>query len=136
MQSVGDTAVIFRKGGIEDISVPIERIGEVLDPRPDEPALVVLVGRLQWLTFDQRWRFFLEKPPSPDPLCAGLGKLVPYQGELVNRIGDRLREVGHGFKWANPENVPENRIFFDEDGLHLTNGSQILVFSNGPAYYR
>jgi Domain of unknown function (DUF4062) len=98
VQSVGDTAVIFRKGGIEDILVPIERIGEVLDPRPDEPAHVVSAGRLQWLTIDQRWRFFLEKPPSPDPLCAGIGKLVPYQGELVNRIGGLLRRGGTRFQ--------------------------------------
>jgi hypothetical protein len=129
--SVEHAAVVFTKSNGENITVPVERIEDVLDSGASESAIVQLNGRLQWLTLRERWRFFPEKPPSPDALCAGLGKQLTTQGVLANRIYGELRNAGYGFRWSNPENVPNADVFFDEDGSHVTNGRQILVCWKG-----
>jgi hypothetical protein len=127
VQTVDGSTVVFRKANGEDVTVPTQRIEDVLETTPPEPASVQLNGRLQWLTLRERWGFFSDKPPSPDPLCIGFGKQVPSGGEFINRIAAQLRDAGYSYRWSNPVNVPNADVFFDEDGLHLTNGSQILV---------
>jgi hypothetical protein len=129
--TVDAATVVFRKANHENVTIPTERIEAVMEALPDEPATVQLNGRLQWLTIRERWRFFPEKPPSVDPLCLGLGKQVISQGEYSNQIGAQLRQAGYSFRWSNLANVPSADVFFDEDGLHLTNGSQILVCLRG-----
>jgi hypothetical protein len=131
VSTVDAATVVFRKANYEDITVPTERIEAVMAAPPHEPAIVQLNGRLQWLTIRERWRFFPETPPSADPLCLGLGKQVISQGEYSNQIGAQLRQAGYTFRWSTLPNVPSAEVFFDEDGLHLTNGSQILVCARG-----
>jgi hypothetical protein len=127
VDTVDAAAVVFKKANDEYVTVPTERIEAVMEAPAHEPAAVQLNGRLQWLTIRERWRFLPEKPPSPDPLCLGLGRQVTLQGEYSNQIGARLRQAGYTYRWSNPVNVPSADVFFDDDGLHLTTGSQILV---------
>jgi hypothetical protein len=132
VSAVEATTVVFHKGSNrQDVIVPRERIDDVLEAGSDEPALVHLNGRLQWLTLQERWRFFPERPPSNDLLCAGLGKQVAFEGQFANQMFAQLRSAGYRARWSRLDRAPEANIFFDEDGRHVTNGSQILVCWKG-----
>src|SRR5260370_26331887 len=77
IEEVTETYVKFLKGGFAFVSIPAERIEEILETAKHEPPTVCLAGRLQFLTPHQNWYFFPEAPPLSDPLSIGLGRHVP-----------------------------------------------------------
>jgi len=50
----------------ETITIPVQRIEDVLDLGPTVSPTVSLAGRLQWITLGQRWDFLPDKPPADD----------------------------------------------------------------------
>ncbi len=68
VSEVTATTVTFRKGTGQDVSVPAQRIAEVLEVGSAGIPTVLLGGRLQCLTLPLIWGFFTEKPSDDDPL--------------------------------------------------------------------
>ena len=68
VSEVTATTVTFRKGSNgQSVSIPVQRIAEVLEIGSADISTVVLSGRLQWLTIPETWAFFTEKPADDDP---------------------------------------------------------------------
>jgi hypothetical protein len=109
------------------VSVPVERIEEVLETDAHEQPIVQRNGRLQLITARRNWYFRPEKPPAIDPLNIGLGKESPETPRLSVETSSLLQAQRCEFTWSNLENVPEREVFFDEDGRRLTNGGRVLT---------
>lgn len=115
-----DTIVLHKSNG-QDILIPSHRVEDLVEI--DGTPTILLNGRLQWVTIPGEWRFLPEKPPSPDPLGIGLGRVVSRDvADFPN-----FPNPGYRFSWTNPQNVPNSEVFFDGSGVHLTNGGQILT---------
>jgi hypothetical protein len=129
VEEVTPTTVRFQKSGLANVSVPAERIEDVLETGEHEPPTVQVNGRLQWLTAHQNWYFRPERPPASDPLGIGLGKEAPRQPTFSQETMYLLRAHPHDFYWSNPEDEGGlgGDVFFDEDGRHLTNCGRILI---------
>jgi hypothetical protein len=83
---------LYKSGPQEEVSVPTNRVTEILDVGDDEPKTVVLNGRLQHITTKWRWQFFNEKP---DPTSEhGFFKHShpqdPEVRELVSKLSGRF----------------------------------------------
>ena len=125
-------AVRLERHGIgESVSVPNSRIDGVLVTGDDEPPTVILEGRLQWITLDERWRFFPEKPITSDSYRLGLGHAIASEGPTVDPILARLRNAGREPVWKRAENIDEvvtdgGEVYYGEDGRFLSAGDLIL----------
>jgi Domain of unknown function (DUF4062) len=131
VKSVDSGVVRLEKDSIrQTLTLPAQRIEDVLAGGPDEAPTLLLNGRLQWITVPEVWRFFPEKPLPGDAAGLGFGKErdrnhpgVPPQ--IAPRCG-----------WSLPENIPtrlaEGRaVFYDEDGRYITSAGQILIVQPG-----
>jgi hypothetical protein len=127
VEEVNPAHVVFQQGGMANVTVPAERIAQVLDAGPHASPIVHVGGRLQWITARKNWYFHLEKTPEEDPFSIGIGKEVPRQPILSSETQNLLRPNPLTFAWSNPENLAGREVFFDEDGKHLKNGRQILT---------
>ena len=124
VSSVDAGTVVFEKGSNKQrVAIPAQRIEDVLVHGDGHDPVVILDGRLQWVTLPSEWRFFPQKPPVPDPLSIGPGKAV--QRDLADF--PPFANPGYSLRWMNPANVPGAEVFFDENGFHWTNGGQILT---------
>ena len=133
VSEVTATAVTFGKGSNgQSVSVPVQRIAEVLEVGSADIPTVLLGGRLQWLTLPGIWSFFTEKPADNDPLGFGFAKPVPNAPEVVRRLNGRpyslfmLREAAllHADGWT---------LFYDDDGRPVTYGAGYLYVRSGDA---
>ena len=79
---------LYKSGVTEDVSVPTNRIMEILDTGSDDPKTIVLNGRLQHVTPKWRWQFFEEKP---DPTSEhGFAKQSHPQDPEVRELTAKL----------------------------------------------
>ena len=114
----------------QTLTVPVQRIEDVLVGGPNETPTLLLNGRLQWITVPEVWRFFPEKPFPGDAAGFGFAKVrsredpgVPPQ--IASRCG-----------WSLPERIPAHlaeggAVFYDEDGKYITSAGQILLVRPG-----
>jgi hypothetical protein len=84
-----------------------------------QPPLILLEGRLQWITVTQRWEFLPEKPPSDASGDYGQSKFVDFQYPHREGITDRF-----AVRWFREDAVPTFigqgwHIFYDRDGRYL-----------------
>jgi hypothetical protein len=97
------TTDLYKSGVQEDVSVPTNRITEILDTGSNSPKTIVLNGRLQHITPTWRWKFFEEKP---DPASEhGFAKRShpqdPEVRELIKRLAGRF-----DFYWGAVDEIP------------------------------
>jgi hypothetical protein len=106
----------------QTLTVPAQRVEDVMHAEPPELPTVLLNGRLQWITPPEVWHFFPEKPPSHDESGLGFGKersradpgvQVPCVWKLQTNIAARLAE---GYS-----------VFYDEDGKYICSDGQVLL---------
>jgi hypothetical protein len=114
----------------QSLTVPLQRIEDVLAGGPDEQPTLLLNGRLQWITVPQVWRFFPEKPLPGD--ARGLG----FAKERARGNPGVPAKVAPWVGWSLPQNLPERlaegrAVFYDEDGKYITAAGQILLVRLG-----
>jgi Domain of unknown function (DUF4062) len=114
----------------QSLTVPVQRIEDVLAGAPDEVPRLLLNGRLQWITVPEVWRFFPEKPLPGD--AAGLG----FAKERARNNPGVPPQIAARVRWTLPENysarVAEgSAVFYDEDGKYITSAGQILMVQPG-----
>jgi hypothetical protein len=106
----------------QTLTVPAQRVEDVMHAEPPELPTVLLNGRLQWITIPEVWRFFPEKPIPSDLSELGFGKERPRDNPgvpiqcgwvLQTRLAARL---GEGYE-----------VFYDEDGKYIRSAGQVLV---------
>lgn len=110
----------------QTVTVPVQRIADLLNAGSNELSTVLLNGRLQWITVPQVWRFFPEAPAPDDTAGLGFGKERPRNdpgvpSPLQSRCG-----------WSSAANVAGRlregyTVFYDEDGKYLCSAGQVLL---------
>jgi hypothetical protein len=106
----------------ESIAIPVSRVSEILSFGERELPVVMLNGRLQWVTTIQRWRFFPEDIDKADFL--GLPKPSTHQDKRAIEIADALRRWQFVPGWAHAKDVPGQisaayQPVYDDDGKYF-----------------
>jgi hypothetical protein len=106
----------------ESIDIPVSRVSEILTYGDREASVLLLDGRLQWITTIQRWRFFPEKTELTAPL--GLYKRSRLDDKRAQELSNYFRERGWQPGWAFEGDVPSKinasyQPFYDDDGRYF-----------------
>ena len=116
------TTVLEKHSTEETLDIPTIRISEILFYGDNQKPLVVLDGRLQWVSRIQRWRFFPEKPEPNSPL--GFSKPSTLQDPRAMELVAELRKRGYEPGWADELEVPSKQnpsyqVIYDDDGCYF-----------------
>src|SRR4029077_5621542 len=104
------------------------RILEVLFYGDNQKPILVLDGRLQWVSRIQRWRFFPERPEADSPL--GFSKPSPLQDPRATELVAELRTMGYEPGWADDVEVPSKQspcyqVVYDNDGRYFRTAARL-----------
>ena len=127
VKSVESGIVTFGKASNgQALTVPAQRIDDILIVGQSEPPTVLLSGRLQWITLPEVWRFFPDPPPTNDSAGLGFGK------ETARNNPGVAPALAARCVWSSPANVADRlrdgyEVLYDEDGKHLCAVGQILL---------
>lgn len=119
------------------VRIPTSRITEILAAEPNEPPVVLLDGRLQWLTLSKVWKFLEEKPPLGSHF--GFSKISYPTDSHATEIENKLRTMGYDPTWKVEERIAPAlaggaEVFYDEDGRYLywkEDNPSILIVRRG-----
>jgi hypothetical protein len=133
--------LILSKAGTlhSSIPIPISRLKDPIFAGQLEPAMLVLDGRLQWLSCEAAWKFFPESPSTPQERMIGFPKPSSMDDPKIAEVQEKLarRNIGVGF--VREERLGQvfgqgKQVVYDSDGLYFRwqgrDGAQILV-ANG-----
>lgn len=106
----------------ECIVIPVRRVVEVLDFGDRELPILLLNGRMQWITTIQRWRFRQEEADADSLL--GIHKDTTQSDARAKEICEHLRRQDFQPGWAYEREVPGkiNATFqpvYDDDGRYF-----------------
>ena len=116
------TTALAKHSTNETIDIPTTRIVEVLFYGDNQKPILVLDGRLQWVSRIERWRFFPEKPEADSPL--GFAKPSTLQDPRATELVAELRTRGYEPGWATEVEVPSKQspgyqVVYDDDGRYF-----------------
>jgi hypothetical protein len=109
------------------LSIASAAVAEVRSARGPKPAMLVLRGRLQWITAARQWVVLPEQPPAD---CEhGLHKLASSSDDRVVEFIEQLRQQGYSAWWVPVDSVREflsqgGEIIYDSDGRYLRTRDQ------------
>jgi hypothetical protein len=127
VRSVESGVVTLEKDSNQQtLTVPAQRVEDVLAGGSEETPMLLLNGRLQWITVPGIWRFFPEKPLPGDAARLGFAK------ERARNDPGVPPQIAARCGWSLPVHVhshlAEGRaVFYDEDGNYITSAGQILL---------
>lgn len=109
---------LYKTESQETISIPTNRLKEILDTGADMPKVLVLDGRLQHITSNWRWIFFEDKPDPSSEL--GFVRPSSLSDPRVLALTESLR-TRLDFYWSAVEEVqtlmPKGWVVcYDDDG--------------------
>jgi hypothetical protein len=133
VRSVTSEAVELEKSSGHIITIPASRIADdlsVAGPN-QEPRLLDLNGRLQWLSLRRAWRFLPEKPQSNDERQYGFSRATSPDDPIIKQ----LQERGQKIRFARRDRIARYQddgyqVVYDESGLYLTHGDLVLIASD------
>lgn len=123
LQEVKQDVAIFQKlSSGHQVNIPTSRVAEILTVSVSGSPVLLLEGRLQWVTPSESWRFFEEKP-EPDSVL-GFHKPSHLHDPAANTITNQIREKGYEPGWASEVDLPgregtEFETVYDEDGRYF-----------------
>ena len=130
---VSGAVTLNKQSTLQDVTVPLPRVTEILSVGHDEPPTLVVNGRLQWLTLRGRWWFFRESPDPSDLLRLGVGRETARDAPLVVGLGPLLAPKRQRVCWSDLRNVANrlanrtHKVFYDEEGRYLVSSGAILM---------
>jgi hypothetical protein len=130
------TVTLHKQSTMEDVTVPLPRVAELLSAGDNAAPTLVVNGRLQWLTLLQRWRFFRESPDTSDTLRLGVGRETGRNDPLVVGLGPLLAPKRQRVTWSEVRHVAgrlasgTHEVFYDEEGKYLVSSGAILMVTS------
>jgi hypothetical protein len=119
-----DVLIVDKESSDEQVTIPVQRVAEILPTKPGDAPLVMLNGRLQWLTLEKEWEFFPERPDPSDGLL-GLPKNSSSHDPILDNLIQRLAAHGMTCLWSHVDKLPArlnaktHQVFYDADGRYL-----------------
>jgi Domain of unknown function (DUF4062) len=118
-----DILVLQKSTSGQEVDVPLSRVTEVLPPANNDHGTVTILGRLQWTSLANRWKFF------PDPLAGaeaslGLGKISSPHDSHAAEIRAILERKNIQSCWDWVFNLGDRigagwQVFYDDDGRYM-----------------
>jgi tetratricopeptide (TPR) repeat protein len=114
--------LLFKTSNEQTVEIPLRRVIEILPNANNDPAVLELSGRLQFLTLAKRWKFFPETVPSDSDY--GLGKASSPEDLQSRGIYAQLDQKQIPYCWDSKNNLSGRlakgwMIFYDDDGRYL-----------------
>jgi len=132
-----ETVSLRRFGGSEQlVTVPRQRIQEVVELGAHRPKLLVLNGRMQWTEPHHVWQFFPEPPTSAEQKALGFGKPSALQDPAATALARSITQHRGEAAWRRISDIPRWlgngwEIVYDSDGQYFRipdrTGDLILV---------
>lgn len=119
------TVALEKEGSPQQVTIPLQRVAEILPDAQSNAPKLMLNGRLQWLTMPQEWHFFPEQPGDSDGCLLGVPKDSSLRDPLVAQLAPQLNSRGMQFCWSHLDKLPErlnartHEVFYDTDGRYL-----------------
>ena len=128
-----DYIVVYKISNHQDIEIPAAGTGPIY--KTSERFVVMLQGRMQWITPSKRWTFLPEEPPKGPEGDWGLWKVVSLQDPEVNELSARLP-----CRWFREDGVPTFlargwHIVYGKDGRYFrvrSRDSDLILMSQSP----
>lgn len=119
--------VLRERAADQPLSIAAAAVAEVRSGRGPKSAMLVLKGRLQWITAARKWVVLPEQPPADSE--HGLHKVASSSDERVLEFIGQLRQQGYSPWWVPVESVREflsqgGEIIYDSDGRYLRTRDQ------------
>jgi hypothetical protein len=117
-----DCALIQQRTSDPPLSISSNAVAQLHFSADHSPSLVVLKGRMQWITASGKWALLPEQPPSDSEF--GLDKLANPDDPQVVHFVNQLRERGYSPWWVPKESMHEllaqgAEIIYDKDGRYF-----------------
>ncbi|MBL8240545.1 MAG: toll/interleukin-1 receptor domain-containing protein [Bryobacterales bacterium] len=115
---------IEKPGSGQGLLLPCSRVLGVVRMSDGDPYVVDLNGRMQLITSTRSWRFFLERPDTPDERRFGLCKVSSLKDPKAIAIIDKLTSFGIESRFTSLRNIGDRtahgwQIVYDEDGRYF-----------------
>ncbi len=115
---------IEKPGSGQGFLLPCSRVLGVVRMSDGDPYVVDLNGRMQLITSTRSWRFFLERPDTPDERRFGLCKVSSLKDPKAIAIIDKLTSFGIESRFTSLRNIGDRtaqgwQIVYDEDGRYF-----------------
>jgi hypothetical protein len=100
-------------------------VKEILEAGENRPPMLLLNGRLQWLTLASEWRFLPEPLDEQDGLRLGVAKDVGQTSPSTYSLCGAIQSSGRSFAWAPYSQIPARispngyEVFYDDEGRYL-----------------
>jgi hypothetical protein len=109
------------------VRIPASEVAHLNTPDDGGPAVLVLKGRLQWITADREW-VVREEELSPENEF-GLDKTASPEDAHVVTLVSRLQQAGCSPWWVPHVSVQEfleqgGEVVYDQDGRYLRTRQQ------------
>lgn len=117
-----DRALIQRRTNDPPLSISSSAVAQLHFSSDHTPSLVVLKGRVQWITASGQWALLPEQPPADSEF--GLDKLANPDDPQVIHFVNQLRERGYSPWWVPKDSMQEllaqgAEIIYDKDGRYF-----------------
>jgi hypothetical protein len=133
--------VVKKQSSMQSIHIPLSRVTEAFSgATPADPHTLVLRGRLQWLTPEERWEFFPEEPTTQEERTLGFAKQSSDYDDRARTVGGLMTSKGAHVGFINQNRLAEylgkgGEIIYDSDGLYFKKDDlpypQVLVMNRG-----
>jgi hypothetical protein len=122
-----DHALIQKHSSDPPLRIASSAVAQVYCSTDHAPSMVVLKGRMQWITASEQWALLPEQPPSDSDL--GLDKLANPDDPQVIHFVNQLRDKGYSPWWVPKDSMHEllaqgAEIIYDRDGRYFRASDQ------------
>ena len=123
VQQIGsDGALIQRLASDPPLTISSSAVAQVHFSADHSPPMLVLKGRMQWISASERWAVFPEQPPCDSEF--GCDKLANPDDPQVIHFVNQLRQKGYSPWWVPKDSTHEflaqgGEIIYDKDGRYF-----------------
>ena len=124
----GQLYVLRKQDSLRSVEIPKSFIGSIQILGDGRPAILQLIGRLQWVSPKRTFDLFLEPPPAGPLGAHGIAKDVDL--DYPRRVG--IQRVSFAREERLPQLLAQGwYVYYDSDGAYLRNpgrdANQILI---------
>jgi len=129
--------ILDKPGSIHSrIHIPLSRLRDPMFSGSGRAVILVLDGRLQWLSGDREWKVFPEAPATSEERMIGFSKFSSANDPKLQEMSARLARYGHTISFVREDRLGEvfgqgKQVVYDDDGLYFRwqgrDTAQILV---------
>lgn len=117
-----EQALIQKLSSDPPLAISASAVAQLQFSHDHNPSLVVLKGRMQWITTSERWALLPEQPPADSEF--GLDKLANPDDPQVVHFVNQLRQKGYSPWWVSVDSMREllaqgAEIIYDKDGRYF-----------------